>query len=212
MLSSFNPQNRSDLHQGLWCGRNVLNLSCPLNTHPVVYNLEPTRCPECLNFGVGVITRRLGQRTRASTHLLQQPLRRPAQARLHRLTKTHFLSSGTGPPSPAFTPVLYRVRKEKLQFYWVRKPSITTLKYTFFRSRPPLACGSFHFPREYRRPRSSHENLAESLLGVPRELAYWLFYFSLWLLTCFTVAFRLHLALSHNPYQSFHTLLSLLGC
>lgn len=42
--------------------------------------------------------RRLGQCARARTYLIQQPPRRPAQARLHRLTKTHFRSSGTGPP------------------------------------------------------------------------------------------------------------------
>lgn len=45
VLAGFNPQKRkwyTPRFMGRW---NVLNLSCPLNTHPVAYNLEPIRCP-----------------------------------------------------------------------------------------------------------------------------------------------------------------------
>lgn len=74
---------------------------------------------------------------------------------------------------------------------------------------PPAACSSFHFPREYRLSRSSHESLAESFLGLPASCLLVVLLF-VWFLACFTVAFRLHLPLSLNRYQSFHTLLSLL--
>lgn len=118
-------------------GQEAARAPRPHSPHP-----PPPSCEAYPYLELVLSAKRLGHRARARTHLIQQPLRRPAQARLHRLTKTHFRSSGTGPPSPAFTLVLYRFRKEKLQFYWVRKPSITTLKCTFFRPRPRLLAGA----------------------------------------------------------------------
>lgn len=93
-----------------------------------------------------------------------------------------------------------------MQFYWVRKPSITTLKFTFFRPRPhwrarvpPLA----RAPPVTLLPRE----LGGVVAGAPRELGYWL----LRRPRASDLVYWLRLTLNSDPRQSFHAHLSFPG-